>query len=195
LPHDPQAAASDDSPASQPQTDNSGNVVQVVPQTTTPMAASAAAMTAATSAAMASAHGADITAQLAAQITSRAGAARTAFDFALEPQGLGRVDVSLKIDSQGQLSATLSFDNPNAAAEARGRAGDLQQALQQAGFDIGQSGLSFTSGGSGQGAAGQGQAQSNYATAPVLADTPVDAITASTSALGASSAGGLDITI
>ena len=90
----------------------------------------------------------------------------------------------------------LSFDNPGAAAEARSRAGDLQQALQQAGFDIGQSGLSFTSGGNGQGAAGQSQAQANYATAPLLADAGVDGVTtASTSALGASGAGGLDITI
>jgi hypothetical protein len=195
LPHDTQAAASDGSQATQPPPDNSGNVAQIAPTTMTPTTATAATITAATSAAMASAHGADITAQLAAQITSRAGAARTAFDFALEPQGLGRVDVSLKIDPQGQLSATLSFDNPNAAAEARGRAGDLQQALQQAGFNVGQSGLSFTSGGNGQGAAGQSQGQSDYATTPVLTDAAADTIIASTSALGASHAGGLDITI
>ena len=134
---------------------------------------------------LASAHGADITAQLAAQITNKANAARTAFDFALEPQGLGRVDVSLKIDPQGQLSAVLSFDNPNAAAEAKGRAGDLQQALQQAGFDIGQGGLSFTSGG-GQGAAGQNAAQTSFSVAPIRADpVPDPSLTASTSALGA----------
>ena len=115
-------------------------------------------------AALAQAHGADITAQLAAQMTSRAGAARSAFDFALEPQGLGRVDVSLKIDQQGQLSAVLSFDNPAAAAEAKGRAADLQQALQQAGLNVSQNGLSFTSGGGqGQGAAWQTPTQASYA--------------------------------
>jgi flagellar hook-length control protein FliK len=145
-------------------------------------------------AALASAHGAEITAQLAAQISSRANAPRTAFDFALEPQGLGRVDVTLKFDSQGQLSAVLSFDNPNAAAEARSRAGDLQQALHQAGFDVGQSGLSFTSsGGQGHGATWQGPAPS-YALAPVLADSVAEAI-APTPALGATGVGGLDITI
>jgi hypothetical protein len=89
----------------------------------------------------------------------------------------------------------LSFDNPNAAAEAKGRAGDLQQALQQAGFDIGQGGLSFTSGG-GQGAAGQNAAQTSFSVAPIRADpVPDPSLTASTSALGATSAGGLDITI
>jgi flagellar hook-length control protein FliK len=143
---------------------------------------------------MASSHGADITAQLAAQISSRANTPRAAFDFALDPQGLGRVDVTLKIDPQGQLSAVLSFDNPSAAAEAKSRSADLQQALQQAGFDIGQSGLSFTSsGGQGQGAAWQAAAQTSYPQAPVLADSVAD--TLPTSRRRASSAGGLDITI
>jgi flagellar hook-length control protein FliK len=175
--------------------DNSGLNSQAASQTTLAPAPASAAMNAAAPAAMAAAHGADITAQLAAQITSRANTARTAFDFALEPQGLGRVDVSLKIDPQGQLSAVLSFNNPNAAAEAKSRAGDLQQALQQAGFDVGQSGLSFTSGG-GQGAAGQGAAQVTFAQAPLVADSLADPTpTASTSARLAASAGGLDITI
>jgi flagellar hook-length control protein FliK len=143
---------------------------------------------------LAAAHGADITAQLASQIASKAGASRAAFDFALEPQGLGRVDVSLKIDQQGQLSAVLSFDNPSAAAEAKSRAGDLQQALQQAGFDIGQSGLSFTSGGSqGQGAAWQAPSAPAYA-AP-LAAASAEAATTPTPAANATGAGGLDITI
>ena len=132
---------------------------------------------------MASSHGAEITAQLAAQISSRANAPRSAFDFALEPQGLGRVDVSLKFDSQGQLSAVLSFDNPNAAAEAKSRAADLQQALQQAGFDVGQGGLSFTSsGGQGQDAAWQAPTQTSYVNAPVLADTVAEAISPMTAA-------------
>ncbi|HXQ13152.1 MAG TPA: flagellar hook-length control protein FliK, partial [Caulobacteraceae bacterium] len=192
-PHDddPGGAAA---PVAQLAADNTGLGAQGASQTTL-AAAPATAMGAPAPAALASAHGADITAQLAAQITSKVNAARTAFDFALEPQGLGRVDVSLKIDQQGQLSAVLSFDSPNAAAEAKSRAGDLQQALQQAGIDVGQSGLSFTSGG-GQGAAGQGAAQSGFSQAPILADPLADVSPiASPSALGATSAGGLDITI
>jgi flagellar hook-length control protein FliK len=146
-------------------------------------------------ASFAAAHGAAITAQLASQIAGKASAARTAFDFALEPQGLGRVDVSLKFDAQGQVSAVLSFDNPSAAAEAKSRAADLQQALQQAGFSISQSGLSFTSGGQGQSAAWQ--SPSAYAKAgPVTPDTSGDLTLAdSTAYRRASSAGGLDITI
>ena len=184
----------DDAPA-QDAPDNSG----VASQATMPggLAPTATTNTPPPMATLASAHGADITAQLAAQITSKASAQRTAFDFALEPQGLGRVDVSLKFDAQGQVSAVLSFDNPNAATEAKSRAGDLQQALQQAGFDVSQSGLSFTSGGNqGQGAAWQTTAGASYTAGPSLADTTPDAaIASSISAARASSAGGLDITI
>ena len=133
-----------------------------------PGAATVPALIPQAAAALAQAHGAEVTAQLAAQIASKAGAVRSSFDFSLDPQGLGRVDVSLKIDQQGQLSAVLSFDNPAVAAEARARAGDLQQALQQAGFDVSQSGLSFT-GGQGQDAAFQG-AQPSYGSGPGFAD-------------------------
>lgn len=192
LPHDdnsqgPQAAqTSTNAPASGDQ----------IAQQTAMLAPPAAAINVppAAAAALASSHGAEITAQVAAQISSRASAPRSAFDFALEPQGLGRVDVTLKFDSQGQLSAVLSFDNPNAAAEAKSRAGDLQQALQQAGFDVGQSGLSFTSsGGQGQGATWQAPAQA-YATGPVLTNSVVETISP-ISAHVAAGAGGLDITI
>ena len=156
-------------------------------------AAAAPALIPQAAAALAQAHGAEVTAQLAAQIASKAGGVRSSFDFSLDPQGLGRVDVSLKIDQQGQLSAVLSFDNPAVAAEARARAGDLQQALQQAGFDVSQSGLSFT-GGQGQGAAFQG-AQPSYGSGPSLADSATPDIPIISATLAASNAGGLDITI
>jgi flagellar hook-length control protein FliK len=122
---------------------------------------------------------------------------RSAFDFSLEPQGLGRVDVSLKIDPQGQLQAVFAFDNAAVAAEARSRAGDLQQALQQAGFDVSQSGLSFTSGGGqGHGAAfSQGAGQALYA-GPSFADAPPELPAPILASLAAApAAGGLDITI
>ncbi|MGH6956946.1 MAG: flagellar hook-length control protein FliK, partial [Caulobacteraceae bacterium] len=138
-------------------------------------------------------------AQIAAQMTAKAGSGLGAFDFALEPQGLGRVDVSLKIDSQGQLSAVLSFDNAGVAAEAKARSGDLQQALQQAGFNLSQSGLTFTSGGGqGGGSAWQGAPSRSFTTA---AGSPIAAVDASSSPStptawrGASGARGLDIVI
>ena len=178
--------------------DDTGGEAQLASQTVFggPAQASAPSATAPSSP-LPSAHGAEITAQLAAQIGSNAGAARTAFDFALEPQGLGRVDVSLKIDSQGQLSAVLSFDNPGAAAEAKSRSADLQQALQQAGLNVGQSALSFTSsGGQGHSAAWQGPGPASYAQGPITADAAANGpLAPSTSARNASGVGGLDITI
>jgi hypothetical protein len=193
LPHDGDAAHQAAQGADpQPNTPTSSQFAATLPGSLPPATANAAT---AASAALASAHGADITAQLASQIGNKAGAARTAFDFALEPQGLGRVDVSLKIDQQGQLSAVLSFDNPSAAAEAKSRAGELQQALQQAGLDVGQSGLSFTfSGGQGQSAAWQTPAAMSHAALPTLADATPDTVTQSAAPV-ASSASGLDITI
>ena len=65
--------------------------------------------------------------------------------------------------------------------------------LQQAGFHVSQSGLSFTSGGQGQGAGSQGANQPAYAKS-IPIDAPPDAL-AFVSAARASSAGGLDITI
>jgi flagellar hook-length control protein FliK len=81
--------------------------------------------------------------RLADQIASRALAKTTQFDIALEPAGLGKVDVHLRIAHDGALTAALSFDQPAAAAELKSRASELQQALQQAGFDLADGALSF----------------------------------------------------
>ncbi|PZO37822.1 MAG: flagellar hook-length control protein FliK [Alphaproteobacteria bacterium] len=69
----------------------------------------------------------------------------TRFELGLTPEGLGRVDVTLDIDSDGQLSARLAFDNPLAATELRGRADDLRRQLEDAGFTVAQDALEFSS--------------------------------------------------
>jgi flagellar hook-length control protein FliK len=184
--------------ANQGQGDASSAPSAALQLATTPAAAAASASLAPAAAALAQAHGAEITAQLAAQIASRAGQVRSSFDFSLDPQGLGRVDVSLKIDPQGGLSALFSFDSPAVAAEARSRSGELQQQLQQAGFDVAQSGLSFTSGGGqGHGAAFQSDGSSLYAVqAPGFADAAPPELPAISASLAAATAtSGLDITI
>ena len=80
---------------------------------------------------------------LAAQLIKKLDAKLTQFDIALNPAGLGKVDVKVQIDRTGAITAALSFDNPQAAAELRGRADELKTALQQAGFDLSDAGLSF----------------------------------------------------
>jgi hypothetical protein len=87
---------------------------------------------------------------MARKITGRS----SRFELELDPAGLGKVKVSVQIDSQGRLAAHLAFDRADAAAALKGRADELRTALQTAGFDLGGAGLSFTSGG-GTGSGGQ----------------------------------------
>lgn len=87
---------------------------------------------------------------LAAQIASKVEGKSTRFDVQLDPHGLGKVDVRVEISARGDVSAALTFENPHAASELRGKAGELQTALEQAGFDLSKTSLSFNSGGQGQ---------------------------------------------
>lgn len=81
-------------------------------------------------------------ASLAAQMIKKLGARTTNFDVQLDPIGLGRVNVRVEINADGRVSAAMSCENPQAAAELKSRANELQRALAQSGFDI-SGGLSF----------------------------------------------------
>ena len=50
--------------------------------------------------------------------------------------------VRVEIGAGGRMTAALSFDTPQAAQELRARAGELQRAMEQAGFDL-SGGMSF----------------------------------------------------
>lgn len=82
-------------------------------------------------------------ARLAADIVRKLEGQTTRFDVQLDPLGLGKVDVSIEINADGRLTASLSFDSSQTAADLRGRAGELRQALEKAGFDLADGGLSF----------------------------------------------------
>lgn len=90
-------------------------------------------------------------ARLAADIVRKLEGQSTRFDLALDPHGLGRVDVSVEIDRDGKLTASLSFDSAQTAADLRGRSGELRLALEKAGFEVSDSGLSFDMSGQGAG--------------------------------------------
>lgn len=81
-------------------------------------------------------------AHLAAGIAKKLEGQSTRFDLELNPQGLGKVDVRVEIGANGQLTASMLFDNAQAAQELKSRASELQRALEQAGFDL-SGGLSF----------------------------------------------------
>lgn len=86
----------------------------------------------------------ETTALIAAQIQNRLNGRSTRFEMALTPEGLGRVDVSIEIDSDGRMAARLAFDNPAAATELRGRADELRRQLEQAGLHLEGDALQFT---------------------------------------------------
>lgn len=131
-------------------------------QAPTPAAATHAA---ATHAAAPAAHAAPVkatpetVAHLTAQISKKLDGQSTKFDVELNPAGLGRVSVSVEIAASGKMTAAMSFESPQAAAELRARSNELQRALEQAGFDL-SGGLSFDVAGDrgdGRGAAQQQQ--------------------------------------
>lgn len=100
-------------------------------------------------------------AAMSAEIAKKLEAKSTRFDIVLTPEGLGKVDVQVRIGAEGKLTAVMAFENPQAAADLRHRAGELRQALSQAGFDVAENALKFdvsSQGGNG----GQGQQQNAF---------------------------------
>lgn len=104
-------------------------------------------------------------ANLAAQIARRLEGQNTRFEIALDPHGLGAVQVSVEINARGELTAHMAFEKSDTAAEMRGRAQELQRALEQAGFDLSKGGLSFDGGGGRERAADHGQGRRAHARA------------------------------
>jgi Meckel syndrome type 1 protein len=130
-------------------------------------------------------------------MAGRLSARSTRFDVALEPAGLGRVDVKVHIGADGAITAALNFDNAYAAESLKARAGELRDALQQAGFDLSGASLSFTSGGAG-GSSGSAEGGANGGGwSPPAAVYPAESAEASAQIIAsqASAAGGLDIRI
>jgi hypothetical protein len=100
------------------------------------------------------------------------------------------------------MSASMSFDNPQAAAELKSRAGELHKALEQSGFDL-SGGLSFdVAGDNGQGRQAQGQDPDGNTGAAfrgrvfqTALDTTADAAPSNQLMFRQSSASGVDIRI
>lgn len=139
------------------QTDDSA-AQTAAPVQSDPSALAAALQAQSAPAALASAPKADAqtVSQLSARIVQTVTGAKSSFDLTLHPEGLGDVQVKVSVDRNGAVTAAMSFNNPQAAAELGARAGDLRDALSQAGFTVADNGLSFNMSGQGQSGAGQG---------------------------------------
>ncbi len=143
---------------------------------------------------------------LASQIVQNLDSKITRFDVALDPEGLGRVNVSVEISAKGEMSARLSFEHPEAANAMASESVALRQSLQDAGFQLKAEDLTFQSGGQsgaggfaggGSGAFDDGQRPSGGGAAAFSAMNRLADLT-DLSAMGAASgaaARGLDIRI
>jgi Meckel syndrome type 1 protein len=134
--------------------------------------------------------------QLANDLVRKVQAKASQFELALDPAGLGRVDVSVRIGADGALSAALSFSSPQAAEALRAHADELRSALQQAGFTLNGSDLSFTAGGSsdqaGGGSSGRSFTPTSFTQIAEIADSQAQAAPLRGSGASAS---GVDIRI
>ena len=145
---------------------------------------------------------AETVSRLAAQIVQTAQGATSEFTLSLHPAELGGVQVKIQVDRRGGVSASMTFDNPQSAAELKAHAGDLKAALNQAGFDVSDDGLTFNLNGRGQqnaqdfGDQSAAWARQAFQATAVAPETLLTAVNDAAARLeGARSSSGLDIRI
>jgi flagellar hook-length control protein FliK len=91
----------------------------------------------------AAAHRAPPAQQIAQQIVRRMNGGGATFDLRLDPPEFGKVSVQLEVGADNKVSAMISADNPGALAELVRSARELERALNQAGFQLNERGLTF----------------------------------------------------
>ncbi|HYV32392.1 MAG TPA: flagellar hook-length control protein FliK, partial [Candidatus Binatia bacterium] len=81
---------------------------------------------------------------LALEIAASARSGKSRFEIRLDPADLGRIDVRIDVDRNGQVTSHLSVEKPETLSMLRQDAPQLQQALDDAGFKTGSGGLQFS---------------------------------------------------
>ena len=81
---------------------------------------------------------------LAVNIALNAQAGQSRFEIRLDPAELGRIDVRLEVDRNGQVTSHLTVERPATLDMLRRDAPQLQRALEDAGLKTGDSGLQFS---------------------------------------------------
>ena len=71
-------------------------------------------------------------------------AARASFEIRLDPADLGRIDVRIDVDRNGQVTSHLTVEKPETLSMLQQDAPQLQRALDNAGFKTGDGGLQFS---------------------------------------------------
>jgi flagellar hook-length control protein FliK len=81
---------------------------------------------------------------LAVEIAASAKSGKTRFEIRLDPPELGRIDVRIHVDRDGQVTSHLTVERPETLSMLRQDATQLQRALDNAGLSTGDAGLQFS---------------------------------------------------
>ena len=81
---------------------------------------------------------------LALEIAASARSGKSHFEIRLDPANLGRIDVRIDVDRNGQVTSHLTVEKPETLSMLRQDAPQLQRALDDAGFKTGDGGLQFS---------------------------------------------------
>jgi flagellar hook-length control protein FliK len=81
---------------------------------------------------------------IAVEIAANVKGGKSSFEIRLDPADLGRIDVRVQIDQNGQVTSHLTVEKPETLSMLRQDAPQLQQALNDAGLKTGSSGLQFS---------------------------------------------------
>jgi hypothetical protein len=77
-------------------------------------------------------------------IAAHAQAGSNQFDIRLDPPELGRIDVQLNVDNNGQVTSHITVDRPETLTLLQSQQPQLERALEQAGLKTADNGLQFT---------------------------------------------------
>ena len=81
---------------------------------------------------------------LALEIAVSARSGKSRFEIRLDPADLGRIDVRIDVDRNGQVTSHLTVEKPETLSMLRQDAPQLQRQLDDAGFKTGNGGLQFS---------------------------------------------------
>jgi hypothetical protein len=81
---------------------------------------------------------------VAVEIAANIKSGKSSFEIRLDPADLGRIDVRVQIDQNGQVTSHLTVEKPETLSMLRQDAPQLQQALSDAGLKTDSGGLQFS---------------------------------------------------
>ncbi len=131
-------------------------------------------------------------------IAARARAGSNQFDIRLDPPELGRIDVRLDVNHDGQVTSHVTVDRQDTLDLLQSQQPQLERALEQAGLKTSDNGLQFTlrdQSFTGQNSSGGGNAQPNTAPQLVVPDADLPPVQSTQIYTRVSLRGGLDIRV